>query len=274
MSAARRGGDYALEFPNLVRFVIHLEAGRIEACPEPGCEEDTLAHLLLDQVLPRVVCHGGRMVLHASAVVAPNGRALAFTGPSGRGKSTLAGALLQAGYGPLSDDCLLLERRGDGVVAIPAYSSIRLWPDTFETLFESWEGADVSTPRCTRMAQYTRKQQLLYDGGEPGAGRPEYPLATLVVLSEPATTDQGSSVTLSPVRGTAVIMALIEAQFALDVVQRDSAVRNFEVAGRIAGAVPTWRLSYPRRFDLLPRVRRTLEEALLSESQRDSTRLE
>src|SRR5262249_8950886 len=50
---------------------------------------DTAHHLLLDQVLPLVLSHTGRLVLHASALDL-EGRGVAFVGSGGVGKSTLA----------------------------------------------------------------------------------------------------------------------------------------------------------------------------------------
>ncbi len=49
----------------------------------------TLQHLLFDQILPRLIAHAGRLVLHASAVGASAG-AILFLGGTGQGKSTLA----------------------------------------------------------------------------------------------------------------------------------------------------------------------------------------
>ena len=74
MSCARKGGDYLLEIPGLARFRIHIDDGRIEAAALSDCPESTVVHLLLDQVIPRVTCHGGRIVIHASAVMMRNGQ--------------------------------------------------------------------------------------------------------------------------------------------------------------------------------------------------------
>lgn len=56
--------------------------------------------------------------LHASAV-AFDGRALLILGASGAGKSGLALRLLAMGAELVSDDQVLIERRGDGLVARP-----------------------------------------------------------------------------------------------------------------------------------------------------------
>ena len=86
MKSARLEGDYLLRIFDLAVFRIFFGERRIEAYALAECPPSTMAHLLMDQVLPRVICHQGRAVIHASAVQLPDGRAVAFTGPSGRGK--------------------------------------------------------------------------------------------------------------------------------------------------------------------------------------------
>ena len=69
---------------------------------------------LIAQVLPFAAVLQGLEVFHASAV-AIGGEAVAISGPSGLGKSTLALELQRTGAGFLTDDVLALEIR-DGVV--------------------------------------------------------------------------------------------------------------------------------------------------------------
>ena len=61
----------------------------------------------------------GRYLVHASGVVDPNGRAWVLSGNSGAGKSTLAYALSRVGWTVLGDDGVLIELRGDEVIAYP-----------------------------------------------------------------------------------------------------------------------------------------------------------
>ena len=250
MSCARKGENYLLNLWGLAQFVIHFDQQRIEAWPQAACTENTLAHLLQDQVIPRVICHGGRMVMHASAVVLQDGRAVAFTGPSGRGKSTLASAFYQAGHRLVTDDCLLLENRGGVVCAVPAYPSLRLWPDSASE-FSSGERARA---RFSDMAHYSPKKQLLFEPAE----QPEKPewleLSALFVLAEPPGPADSGQARLEPLGGTMTVMAIIEALFALDVASKEAVQRNFEVVRRVAGGMPVFRLSYPRTYEVLPEV--------------------
>ena len=81
--------------------------------------------LFFAQTLPLAAALQGLEVLHASAVVL-DGTAVAFTAPSGTGKSTLAAHLVAAGASFLTDDVLAVEER-NGVVEAhsgPARTSV------------------------------------------------------------------------------------------------------------------------------------------------------
>lgn len=74
--------------------------------------------MLVAQALPFVAVMRGLEVLHASAVAGDRG-AVAFSGPSGTGKTSLALALVRRGATLLADDVLALERAGDELLAHP-----------------------------------------------------------------------------------------------------------------------------------------------------------
>jgi energy-coupling factor transporter ATP-binding protein EcfA2 len=253
MWVGRKGASYLLAFPGLAWFEADFTSHRIVAEAGPSCDDRTLAHLLLDQVLPRAFCHEGRCVLHASAVEI-GGAAVAFTGVSGSGKSTLAAAFYQAGYPVLGDDCLLVEAHHDEAQVLAAYPSLRLWRDSASALFDAGEQIHLD---ATAMAAYSEKQVLR----PRGAGPPSFlPLRALCVLDSDSEAADCAAVTLEPARGQSDLMSLIEAQFTLDVVGRESVVRNFETVRRVANRIPMARLRFPRKYDQLGRVIETVVE--------------
>ena len=247
-SCARRGETYLIRFPGLADFQIQLAPPCIEVFPAPVTTMATLTHLLVDQVIPRLLGHLGRVVLHASGAVLPGGRAVALVGDSGRGKSTLAASLFQSGWPLLADDCLQLDLIDGDVHALGAYPSLRLWPESAHALFRE-------SPGFEEVAHYSTKRQLQLTDAN-GDHRGAAALAAIFLLNNPEQGRDGDDVRIEAIGGADAAMAMIEAAFVLDVVSREAVSAQFRQVARIAqSGVPLNRLSYPRRFDRLPRVR-------------------
>jgi hypothetical protein len=74
--------------------------------------------VLYAQALPLAATLQGLELLHASAVLL-DGRLLAFSAPSGTGKTSVAAHLVAGGATLLTDDVLAVERRGKTILAYP-----------------------------------------------------------------------------------------------------------------------------------------------------------
>ena len=98
-------------------YVLSADARRLRCAPASGPAE-AWQRFLIGQVLPFAALVHGLEVLHASAVVL-DGRAMALTGPSGAGKTSLALALCRRGAEFLTDDVLAVEPLAHGLVAHP-----------------------------------------------------------------------------------------------------------------------------------------------------------
>lgn len=92
--------------------------GRRLHCAPGECPSETWERFLIGQVLPFAALVTGLEIFHASAVVL-NGEALAFAGPSGAGKTSVALSLCDGGARFLADDVLALESRGGELLAHP-----------------------------------------------------------------------------------------------------------------------------------------------------------
>jgi hypothetical protein len=101
------------------------EDGAEVLCAPPDDEPWSWQRFLVGRILPWAAVLRGREVLHASAVTL-DGRALAFVGPTGAGKSSLAIELVRGGAGFLTDDVLALERSGDDILAHPGAAIVSL----------------------------------------------------------------------------------------------------------------------------------------------------
>ena len=98
-------------------FELSHEGKRLRCRPVPAAGWEWRRYLI-GQVLPFAALLQGLEVFHASAVEV-DGRAVAISGPSGLGKSTLALELYLGGAGFVTDDVLALEELDGCVIAHP-----------------------------------------------------------------------------------------------------------------------------------------------------------
>ena len=119
---ARRGATVVGRFYGLADFEISSEGwpgvgedtGRqhVTFYRAPTAPLDLIAILIAGSLAAYLLSAEGRLVLHASAVEV-DGKALAFVGQSGQGKTTMATLLCAAGYPFVADDLLPVGRSGD-----------------------------------------------------------------------------------------------------------------------------------------------------------------
>ena len=80
---------FVVRFDEVAQFTLSFASHEILISPlDDDVPDNTIEHLLVDQIWPRILAHRGQLVLHAAGVTSPTG-AILFVGQSGRGKSTL-----------------------------------------------------------------------------------------------------------------------------------------------------------------------------------------
>lgn len=248
LSLARHGEGYRLRFPNLCDFLIDRDAGRIAAEPLTGLPPDTLEHLLVDQVLPRLLAHRGELVAHASAVQIGTRTAL-FLGRSGWGKSTLAGLLHRAGHRLLSDDCALLRTSANDVTAVPTYPSLRLYGDSIEET--------VGTGQATvSVAGYSRKRRVPV--ADAHADHTARPVHAIYLLNDPA--DAVTEHAVAPLPPAVACMAIVEHSFRLDMGSTAHTTALLGQAAEVLRRVPAFALRYPRDYATSAQLTALLEQ--------------
>ncbi|MCB0256374.1 MAG: hypothetical protein KDI55_21865, partial [Anaerolineae bacterium] len=239
LSCARKQVDgsatrYLLRFPDLADFVITGDS--VTCHPHPDCRDDSLRHLLLDQVIPRLWAQRGYLVLHASAVRLADGRVIAFLGESGWGKSTLAAALQARGAQLLSDDSISLHAGDKGVELIPSYPGLRLNDDSIATL-------GLATNEWFSVSHYSEKRRF-----ESAMQKNEraHLLDTLYVMVEPGLTAGPPSI--KPLSGAELVTTLIKRSFLLDPRDNHSATRQLREVSTVVRAARVCSLAYRRDY--------------------------
>ena len=153
LSLARVRNEWLLRVPDLADFIISPDFGSVRVQPLIALDGSTIAHLLLDQVIPRILGQRSELMLHASAVQIGEGGVAMFVGESGIGKSTWAATLYRMGHTVLSDDCVLLRSDKISTTALPTYPSLRLLSDALDHFSMGAVGAEP-------MAHYSAKKRV------------------------------------------------------------------------------------------------------------------
>jgi hypothetical protein len=246
---ARTKTGHLLRFPDLADYHVDAAGRQIAGKAVGGTAQETLRHLLLDQVLPLILTLHGRHALHATAVLTQAG-VCAFTGPTGTGKSTLAASFQLAGVPVISDDCLLLEPSQNRIMACPAYPGVRLWEDTLEALCPA---GHTTLP----VAHYTSKRRPILGTSSPGFPAGRYPLVGIYSLSR-ATDPHGDSaaqVRIEPISRRDALIEALRGTFTLDSAERAAMLDQFRWLEQVVSLVPVRKLHVPNRFAALPFVR-------------------
>jgi hypothetical protein len=249
LSFGRCGSEYVLRFVGLGSFRVAPDRRLVTCAPGRRMPDMTLRHLLLNQVLP-LAFGAERLVLHASAVTLAGG-AVAFAGPGGAGKSTLAAALASRGHPLVSDDFVAVTETATGSEIDPSYPSVRLWGDAL--------GAVLGSCVAPRVAHYTRKRRVPVHGLLPLADRP-VPLRASCLIEGDRDGHGTSAERLTP---RDALVRLMPLAFQLDVADAGCVQTVTEAVARAAEQLPVYALRYPRKFSRLPQVVSDLERLLL-----------
>lgn len=194
----------------------------------PGCETALLRHFLVDQVVPLMLSLDS-LVLHASSVEV-HGGIVAFVGPGGAGKSTLALALARAGFPMVSDDGLLLRREAGNVAVTPAYAGVRLWKDSASAL-----GADDSAVDGAAAHKCCYRETTAFTGVTDTLKR--------IYVVDPR---HAPAVAVDRLAGPDAAIEIVRQTYRLALDDRRALSSQLDDIVALTRAVPVWRLSFPR----------------------------
>jgi hypothetical protein len=223
------GGDFLrMDYSDGVQFWID------RACTNIWCtfpERLTIADAavyLLGPVLGLLLRLRGVVCLHASAV-GLGGRAVAFVGPPGAGKSTTAAALGQRGHAIISDDIVAVDERRGGFFAFPAHPYLGLWPESVAMLF----GAETKVPE---FASTWDKGRFSLSEHDLQFQKESLPFGAIYLLGE--RTPDPRAPYIEEISQRDGLMALVGNSFGSNLLERDMRGREFELLGRLAAQVP------------------------------------
>lgn len=243
-------GSTYLRWTHLYEFTVSADGSRVACRPLDGCDRSVLQNFLFGQVLGVALVRQGIEPLHA-AVVRVDDCAVGFLGDCTFGKSTLLAAFLEAGHRVLTDDLLILDRRGGDAVALPGAGRIKLLPDSAIRFVADPERGAPLNPM-------TDKRSFPIDISH--RQREGLPLRLLFLLPEPEERDRSNAIEIRPASRAEMVRELLRNTFTDQIVDRDRLARQFEHASEVASEIDGFWLRYPGGMQHLPPLRRAIVE--------------
>lgn len=225
----------------------HVRGGReIVVDPIPGADDRALRLGIVGPLLGVVLMQRGLFVLHASTV-AIGGSAVAFFGPSGRGKSTLTAAFTRAGHPLIADDMTVIDTSTPTPFVQPGFPRVKLWPDSASALEHDLDALPLIHPARTK-----RSLQLA-----TAFHRDPLPLARCYLLED------GDEESSTEIAAREAVLALIGSTYqAFWLHQTGASGPNLLHCGALTRSGVVRRLRRRRAFEVLSEVVRFVEEDL------------
>ncbi len=184
-----------LNVPKAARYLVN-NGNEIIVDPDPEGTERNLRLYLLGSAFGAILHQRSLLPLHANSIEI-GGRAVAFLGHSGAGKSTMAAWFHDRGFEVLADDVCVVTLDGSRPMAHPGIPRLRMWRDALEASGRSADGHELSFDDAEKYNVPTRVRA--------GAGAIELAAVYLLRKADP---DAGSRL-VEPLSGIEAIDALV-----------------------------------------------------------------
>lgn len=206
---------------------------------------ESIRSSLLGPIMALLLHQRGCLILHASAV-SINGKAAAFLGESGQGKSTLAAACYLRGHGLVADDVLAIAPDESSPRVLPGFPQLRLCQSTVDAM----EGIprDLPLPYPNSPKRVWRTSRRFHH--EPQA------LSRCYLLAE------GPVPKIHRLTAQEALPALIRHSYAAEALHRLHRRRYFFQCSRLAKERILFRLERPRSWSGIWDLVKLVEEDL------------
>lgn len=235
--------DYLL-WPNLFEFIISADGQQIWGRILQSGSLEMFQTYLLGQVISFSLIKRGVEPIHSTAIVI-DGEAVAFLGDSGYGKSTLAGAFLQAGFKLLTDDILVINNHQQVFMAHPGPPRIKLFPTVAKILLDENIIGSKMNPDTTKLVLPLPPEQ---------SSQNAVPISRIYAIEPPNLESPSDSIAIHPLSQRQACMKLIENTYNTVSVGLDRQKQLLNSSSQLATGLSIKSLSYPRDLSRLTEV--------------------
>jgi hypothetical protein len=257
-------GSSYVRWEGVGEFVVSASGHQITARQFEQASPESFQVYLLGQSLSFALVKCGFEPLHATVVVV-NGEAIAFLGESGSGKSTLAGSFLQAGYGMLIDDLLILEKSTAVFMAYPGPPRIKLYPQLARRFLGNASNG---------IAMNSETGKLILPLSALRMSSAPVPLKALYALSAPprktSKQPRNQPIRISVLSPRESFVTLVKNTFNSRMVNSARLERQFRQTAQLVSTMPVKKVSYVRILSRLPAVRDAILTDLSSANDRQA----
>lgn len=237
-------GSIYLQANEVCRAQIRPREGLIQWEPGRHTHAEAAQAYVLAAGLSYCLIARGIEPTHGTALLV-NGEAIALIGDSGYGKSTLAAGFVAAGHPLITDDMLILQRRGQRWMVLPGAARLKLYPAVRDALLPG--------NKAVRMNPFTDKEVMLLDGVSQPA-----PLRTIYLL--PRVAAQAKQIRFRRVTPRAAFFALLRNTFSNTPQHAERLKNQFEFATAVSASMPVRAVRYPKLLERVPEVVRAICE--------------
>ena len=231
-----------------VEFYISADRRRIDCFPHVDATIEDVELWLFGLVMSFVLQSRGIFTVHASAV-SYNGKAVAFLGSNGYGKTTLAYYFAKQGHRLITDDVLPIITKAKQLLVHPGAPSMNLWSQTLANLKSAQEASGIG------------KHRYGIDLLNVKFCDEAIPLHKLYFI-QPTMPNNDSVVEIETMAGARCLIELLCYTRASTMIGLEEQKKLLETYGSLLSQTSARKLTYKRGFDCLPDVYSSICEDL------------
>ena len=242
LSVGRTNGSYLIRYAGIADYQIDLSSETVHwelATPLHKNQKDSAIHLAKNQVLPMMLSTKRLLVLHASSILLESGDAIAFSGPSTIGKSTIAKAFQDQDSGTLLADDWISIRQRETTPRLYGYS------DEVEDKL----AGHPPIGKSNKPHPPARSHQFCVSDLIPFKTQSPPPLRRIYILEKG---EENSKIIIEPLRAKSRYVSLARNLFRLDPKDHDQLQKELALLSSLLTKIPIYTLRYPRNREQLP----------------------